>query len=491
MPTGHRMTKAPGRPARFLVALLASMAVAPAWAQAPVAPSGRAAVEAELRELNAMQSELERRIRALEAKLGSAAPPPAAAVAAAAPPPAASPPPAPVATASADDRPSVELYGHAMFDFIQDFDRVNPDWEGTFRPSRIPTTPGQFGSAGQTTLSVRQSRLGIQGRSLVSDTPAAFRIEFDFFGVGPDAGQTTIRLRHAYAEWGPLLAGQTFTLFQDGDVFPKIIDYWGPAGIISIRNPQLRWTFVDRDGWKAAVALERPSEVIDTGEIRLIDPDLATNLRSNEEFPDLTAQLRYKGANGHVQLAGVARKIGWDTVGTPDGEPEGSVFGWGLNLSGSARLGMATFRGGIVYGHGIGNYMNDGGVDLAPSAALQPGPVPPIAGVTPPPNLLVEAKALPLLGVSAYVDLAWSKRWSSSIGYSRTDADNTNFQSGSAIDSGEYASANLLFAPAPNILTGGEFLWGRRRDFDGDSGTATRFQYSFKYLFNTGNILKK
>jgi hypothetical protein len=105
-------------------------------------------------------------------------------------------------------------------------------------------------------------------------------------------------------------------------------------------------------------------------------------------------------------------------------------------------------------------------------------------------NLLVEAKALPLLGVTAYVDLQWSKRWSSSIGYSRTDADNTNFQSASAIDVGEYASANLLFAPAPNILTGGELLWGRRRDFGGDSGTATRFQYSFKYLFTTGNILK-
>ena len=33
-----------------------------------------------------------------------------------------------------------------------------------------------------------------------------------------------------------------------------------------------------------------------------------------------------------------------------------------------------------------------------------------------------------LLGVSAYVDLQWSKELSSAIGYSFTKVDNTNFQ---------------------------------------------------------------
>ena len=39
---------------------------------------------------------------------------------------------------------SLELYGFAQFDAIQDFDRVNPDWEATLRPSRIPTVEGQY-----------------------------------------------------------------------------------------------------------------------------------------------------------------------------------------------------------------------------------------------------------------------------------------------------------------------------------------------------------
>lgn len=45
------------------------------------------------------------------------------------------------------------------------------------------------------------------------------------FGVGLDAGQTTIRLRHAYGSWGPILGGQTHSLFMDIDLFPNIIDY--------------------------------------------------------------------------------------------------------------------------------------------------------------------------------------------------------------------------------------------------------------------------
>ena len=51
---------------------------------------------------------------------------------------------------------NLELYGFAQLDAIQDFDRVNPDWDATLRPSRIPTEKGQFGCDGQSVFSVRQ-----------------------------------------------------------------------------------------------------------------------------------------------------------------------------------------------------------------------------------------------------------------------------------------------------------------------------------------------
>lgn len=381
----------------------------------------------------------------------------------------------------------LELYGFVQLDAIQDFDRVNPDWDATLRPSRIPTEKGIFGSDGQSIFSVRQSRLGAKASGKIAGKPYEAKFEFDLYGVGVDAGQTTFRLRHAYASWGPILAGQTNSLFMDGDLFPNVIDYWGPTGMVFLRNPQLRYTFYNRSGWKAAIALENPGNDIDPGNIRLIDEDLSTNIRGDEHLPDLTAQVRYESGWGHVQLAGILRKVGYDTAGTDGNEPHGSKTGWGVNLGTSFKASLATLRLGAVYGRGIASYMNDGGMDLAPSANLIAAP-PIVPPVPVPLNLLLDAEAVKLLGITSYVDLQWSKRLSSSLGYSFTKVHNTNFQSPDAYRKGEYASANLLYSPTERILSGLELLWGRRTDNDGDKGSDLRMQASFKFSFSSKDI---
>ena len=418
----------------------------------------RAAAAQELQEMRA-------RITALENKLGVSAPPATQYT--------------PAAPKRAKDH-NLELYGFVQLDAIQDFDRVNPNWDATLRPSRIPTEEGQFGGDGQSIFSVRQSRLGAKATGMLAGRPYEAKFEFDLYGTGVDEGQTTFRVRHMYAKWGPFLAGQTNTLFMDGDIFPNVIDYWGPTGMVFVRTPQIRWTFLNSNGWEAAVALEHPSDDIDPGNIRLIDEDIAANIQGNEELPDLTAAVRYGGKWGHVRLAGILRRIGYDTKGTEDNEPDGQETGWGVNATIAIKLGMATPRLGVVYGRGIATYMNDGGMDLAPS----------VSTIFEPPSVILipEAEAVKLLGVSAYVDLQWSKKLSSAVGYSFTKVDNTNFQDATAFEKGEYASANLLYTPADNILAGLEFLWGRRTDNDGDKGTDTRLQASFKWSFSSNNI---
>jgi hypothetical protein len=266
---------------------------------------------------------------------------------------------------------------------------------------------------------------------------------------------------------------------MDGDVFPNVIDYWGPTGMVFVRTPQLRWTFIDGKNWTAAVALEHPSDDIDPGNIRLIDEEVASNIQGNEELPDLTAAIRYGGDWGHVRVAGILRRIGYDTRGTEDNEPDGQETGWGINATTAIKLGLATPRLGIVYGRGIATYMNDGGMDLAPS----------VSTIFEPPSVILvpEAEAVKLLGVSAYVDFQWSKYWTSSAGYSFTKVDNTNFQDPTAFHKGEYASANLLWS-RDNALAGAELLWGRRTDNDGDKGSDLRLQASFKWSFTSDNI---
>jgi len=455
---GQDATPSPTKALPPVAAAAAASASATAQDAQPLTDAERAQAIQDLQELRA-------RIGALESRLGVSPPPPVQYT--------------PAGPKRAKDH-NLELYGFAQIDAIQDFRRVNPDWDATLRPSRIPTAEGQFGGDGQSVFSVRQSRLGAKATGILAGKPYEAKFEFDLYGTGVDAGQTTFRLRHAYASWGPFLAGQTNSLFMDGDVFPNVIDYWGPTGMVFVRNPQIRWTFFDRNGWTAAVALEHPSDDIDPGKIRLIDENVAANIQSDEQLPDLTAAVRYGGDWGHVRVAGILRKIGYETRGTDGNEPDGHQTGWGINATSAIKISLATARLGIVYGRGIATYMNDGGMDLAPA----------IGTILEPPNIILvpRAEAVKLLGMMAYVDLQWSKKWSSSVGYSFTKVDNTNFQDATAYHKGQYASVNLLWTPADQVMTGAELLWGKRTDNDGESGTDLRLQYTFKWSFSSKNI---
>jgi hypothetical protein len=376
--------------------------------------------------------------------------------------------------------PRVEVYGFVQADYIQDFDRVDPAWMDTLRPSKIPTTEDFFGADGQASLSAKQSRLGVMMNFPTSNKPVFTKFEFDMFGVGVDAGQTTIRLRHAYGEWGHWLAGQTNTLFMDASIFPNVIDYWGPAGMAFIRNPQIRYEVLDHHKNNSrstvSVAIEKPNSDIDGASAREIDPALLGGVTGSQKVPDFTAQWRNERGWGHWQLAGVLRKVAFDTPGNPNAAPKGDEAGYGVDLTGGYKIGKKNqLIGGVVAGKGIASYMNDGGVDLAPGGSV----------ANP------KAEAVPLLGVSVYYDHYWSDRFSSSFGGSFTKVDNRSLQIGSSFHKGDYASANLLWYPTKNVFIGGEALYGKREDNNGDDGTDHRVQFSYHYSFSTKDIFKK
>jgi hypothetical protein len=378
-------------------------------------------------------------------------------------------------TASAEDaKQSFEIYGFAQADAIYDFGRMNPDWDDAFRPSKIANPAGIFGSDGQASVSVKQSRFGVKGTMPTGEghSPINFKFEFDLFGVGADAGQTTFRLRHAYGEWGSLLAGQTNSIFMDIDVFPNVIDYWGPNGMVFWRNVQIRWTPWQTENSSFAIGLEEPSNDIDPGQIREFDPTLGEDLQSDEKVPNLAAHWNTKGDWGHVQLAGILRDLGYDTKYTKNNKPKGSVAGWGVNLSGSINvLERDKILLQYVYGHGIASYMNDGGMDLAAKGRL---PTETDAGN-------VDPEAIPLTGIVAYYDHYWSDEFSTSIGYSTTFVDNSSLQTPDTYKSGQYASVNLLYYPVTNVMIGGEVIWGDLEFKDGSTQDDTRFQFSVKY----------
>jgi hypothetical protein len=433
------------------------------------------ALRAEEAAARAAEQRRSQRIEALARQLGMQPSPPPAVAAAPAVEEQVAAAPAPAT------KRSFEIYGFAEADYIQDFKRMDQNWDAAFRPSKIPTTTGDVGSNGQSIISARQSRFGAKASADdVAGLPLFAKFEFDLFGTGVDEGQTTFRLRHAYGSWGPVLAGQTNSTFMDIDTFPNVVDYWGPNGMVFLRTPQIRYTY-KTGPHEGAIALEYAANDIDPGNIRVFDPALGSAIRNDEKFPDIAMHYRYDDDWGHVQLAALVRRVGFDTPGTQDNEPKGHEIGWGLNLSSNVKTwGKDVLHVSGVYGEGIASYMNDGGTDLGPKVLL---PLNPLQV----PSL--EPAAVPIWGFMAYYDHYWSDEWSTSLGYSQTKVDNTNFQEAGAFQLGEYTSANLLYQPDPHILIGAEFLWGRRKDKDGASGDDSRLQATFKYTFSSKDFL--
>jgi hypothetical protein len=368
-------------------------------------------------------------------------------------------------------KPRMEIYGFAQLDMIEDFASVNPDWADTLRPSKLEAYNDQYGSGSHFYASVKQSRLGVKGWVPTGWGELETCVDFDFFGVGADAGQTTIRLRHAYGQLGPFLAGQAESVFMDLDVFPNQLDYWGPNGMVFFRNVQLRWMPL-RGDTRVWIALERPGASGDGGVYS--DRVAIQNIKPKFPLPDFTAQVRNTGKWGYVQLSGLVREIAWTDTLADQYDLNGSVVGWGLSLSSGIKASendLIHLQG--VYGEGCQNYMNDAPVDVG------------IQNNFGDPKKPIKGKALPMWSVVAFLDHNWSPKFSTAIGYSRLQIDNTDGQTPDAFRVGQYALANLLWTPVKNVMAGVEGLWGYRKNHsDGFSTNDWRIQMSFKANFS-------
>jgi hypothetical protein len=359
-----------------------------------------------------------------------------------------------------------------MLDAGYQFKQNDPDWFDVVRPVKLPAFANEFAPNGHVYFGVRQSRLGVKSSTPTKYGELKTQFEFELFGTGVDAGQTTFRLRHAYGELGKFGAGQTWSPFMDIDVFPNSLEYWGPNGMVFFRNVQVRW--MPLKGRNAVtIALERPGASADQG--RFADRIELTGVKTKFDLPDLSGNVRFTRDWGYFQAAGMLRRLKWVDTINDNVDLDGTEIGAGINLTSNLKFTENdTGRFAFVFGQGIQNYMNDAPVDVG--IELTPGGDPrrPIKGV-----------ALPMWSMVAFLDHNWNKRFSTAIGYSMLDIDNSNGQAADAFHRGHYALGNLLYYPVENVMVGGELQWGRRENFlDGFKADDFRIQFSFKYNFS-------
>jgi hypothetical protein len=354
---------------------------------------------------------------------------------------------------------SLQLGGFVQADTILDNHRIGD--KDAFVVNTIPTGGADTGS-GDTNFSIRQTRLFLKTQTPTENWGSLVTyVEIDFFGT--DGAEP--RIRHAYGQIGDkfqILTGQTWSAFQDATVFPALLDFQGPAGIITNRRPQVRMRQQFGDEWSAVFSVEDPKTDITA--------PAGFSGQNSTPYPDLDANLRWQPDWGHLQLSGVLRYLQFD----PDAGSRESEVGYGLSLTGSLKTiklddkhsDLVLFQ--VAGGNGIARYINDtGGLGL---------------------DAVLAAPGADLDGLNTYAgEIAyqhwWARKWASTACYSIVQVDNDSAQSGSAYHSGQYIALNLRYYPADRVLFGGEVLYGIREDNDGSTGEDLRVQFSAQYRF--------
>ncbi len=178
------------------------------------------------------------------------------------------------------------LGGYFKLDLIHDFDpNSSPD---TFDPRSIPVD----GSQGTNTrIHARETRLSLGIVGPAEGRDLTLFLEGDFYGTG-----NTFRMRHAYAQYGALLAGQTWTTFMDEINVPPTIDFETPLAAPFVRQGLLRITTGLSKRSDLAFAVEESDPEI------LVPPGVQG--ATEKTWPDFVARFRFTNRRGHLQLSG-------------------------------------------------------------------------------------------------------------------------------------------------------------------------------------------
>ena len=318
------------------------------------------------------------------------------------------------------DKPTMEIYGFGMVDAIADFNQTDPNW---------CTTPSGRRSC-RRRQPVRRRRPFLPERPsepLRREAPTADvgrrgqrQFEFDMFGTGNDAGQTTIR---PAARVGPVETDRRRT--------DQHASSWTRTSSRTRSNTGARTAWcssepagssrgADRNGGSnARIAVEAPGASGDARRLRR--PYRAAESAGRFPLPDFTGHYRRR----HVGLRPGRRHDALHQAATTrcqrsSSTSTASAWGWGLAVSSanSSSTPNDTLHVQLVDGQGVENYFNDAPIDIGLKSnagntghAGRPG------------------KALRRSSASSSFSITTgTERYTTTVGYSRVDITNSDGQ---------------------------------------------------------------
>ena len=327
------------------------------------------------------------------------------------------------------------------------------DWHGSipnngFVPYDIPIPKNP---ASMNALSASASGTGLfftllGNNKLMGNFMAYFQADFSGYN------HRGFRIKKAYVSIKDWTAGYTVTTFEDTKAEPSTVDGSGPNGINSRKNVLVRYMRSFKKRWDIAASVEFPSQSISA--------DGTYTTACTPYIPDLAAFVQYQWDEGasHLRLSGLLRTLTYRDLVVGRNH---NITGWGLQLSTVVNPHPNLNLFGIIStGQGHASYTTDlgnGDFDLIPvEGELGKLYAPWAAGI--------------VLGTQYY----FNQKVFMNVAFSEQTYYPKNHPNDSQYKYGLYAVGNVFWDITPRFELGFEYLHGKRKNFNGESGSANR-----------------
>jgi hypothetical protein len=403
---------------------------------------------------------------------------------------------------------SIKIGGFAKGALIYDASGVENNGNNGTTPSFEPNsvTPANIplnGSAnhqlhGATHITARQSQFNFDARTPTAWGELDTYIALDF--QGREMGFATqsafdnrsdpapARMLLAYGTLGPIMAGQTLSLFFDGDAIGETVDPTASIGVMNGNNnrfPTIRYTYAGAGGLSFAVAAEEPiTEGVANG------ANLFNGASSNfdtaaaggvNRVPNFVVRGRVDQSWGHAALTGLVRDM---ELIAPNTQRVNKV-GWAVEATGHINtFGKDTLRAQGLYGQGIGSYMSN----MGQSAGLEVDSTNAAGGPCTGPLAAANGAGAVAAGISAQLDprcagvkvdyaqalgayLAYTHWWTGELrstlnaGFEHLNHPHiiTANVTQNGLDKTHIGAVlNLIWSPVPQVDFGIEYIWVQR-----------------------------
>lgn len=311
-------------------------------------------------------------------------------------------------------------------------------------------------------------------RRKLGATPAGTTLYFQVLGTNKTLGNYQLHieanfngyqsrdfnLKKAFATVNDWTIGYTNSTFSDPAGTPPLVDGQGPNAEVRTTAVLLRWMHAVNRHWEVAASLEIPQAQVGAND--------STTMAQDDWLPNVAAFVQYGwGFNEQVRLSGVLRTLSYRDLLT---EKSHSRIGWGVQLSSVFRpVKPLTVYATVNAGRGYASMTNDllmGRFDLVDEPDC--------------PGRMYAPFAYGWFGALQYYLL-------SNVFVSGTFGQ-MNYKphgqvAGTTYKYGLYSAVNLFWYMTPRIQVGGEFNWGKRRNYDGEHNEARRVSLVAQFVF--------